>query len=211
MSSQLPGVLHALSPFLDRYGYLALVGVVAVEGVGIPARGQIILIAAGVYAASGQLNLIAVLILAFLAAVAGDNLGYAIGHYGGRPLVRRFGRYVLLTEDRVAATERFFSGRGNTVVLVGRFVEGLRQALGIVAGLAQMRWRLFLTYNIAGGFAWVGVWVLVGYFGQKHIPAIYAKFREYETYLLAALAVVVIALLARWLYRRRREAERSAA
>jgi membrane protein DedA with SNARE-associated domain len=161
MSSQLPGVLNSLSLVLDRYGYLALVGVVAVEGIGFPAPGQIILIAAGVYAASGQLNLVAVLICALLAAVIGNNLGYAIGHYGGRPLVRRFGRYLLLTENRIAATERFFHGRGNTVVLVGRFVDGLRQAIGIVAGLAEMQWRRFLTYNIVGAIAWVGIWVLV--------------------------------------------------
>jgi len=207
--SQLPGVLQSLSPVLDRYGYLAVAVVVAVEGFGVPAPGQIILIAAGVYAASGQLNLFAVLILALLAAVVGDNLGYALGHYGGRPLVRRFGRYVLLTEDRVAATERFFAGRGNTIVLIGRFVDGLRQAIGPVAGLAQMRWRRFLTYNIVGAVAWVGAWVLVGYFAEKHIPTIDAKFRQYETYVLASVAVVLVALLARWLYRRRQALDTS--
>ena len=192
---------------LDRYGYLALAGIVAVEGFGIPAPGQLVLIAGGVYAASGQLNLFAVLILALLAAVAGDNLGYALGHHGGRPLVRRFGRYVLLTEDRVAATERFFAGRGNMIVLVGRFVDGLRQAIGPVAGLAQMRWRRFLTYNVVGAVGWVGTWVLVGYFAEKHIPSIYAKFREYETYVLAAVGVVLVGLLARWLYRRRQPSD----
>jgi membrane protein DedA with SNARE-associated domain len=189
----LPGFLDSLSSVLDRYGYLALVGVVSIEGIGIPAPGQIILIAAGVYAASGQLNVVAVLILALLAAVIGDNVGYAIGHYGGRPLVRRFGRYILLTEDRVAATERFFHGRGNMVVLIGRFVDGLRQAIGIVAGMAEMQWRRFLTYNIVGAVVWVGIWVLVGYLAQTHIPTIYAKFVQYQTYLLAAVAVVVIA------------------
>jgi membrane protein DedA with SNARE-associated domain len=203
MSSHMPGVLDSLSSVLDRYGYLALVGVVSIEGIGIPAPGQIILIAAGVFAASGQLNLVAVLICALLAAVIGDNLGYAIGHYGGRPLVRRFGRFVFLTEKRVDATERFFHGRGNMVMLVGRFVDGFRQALGIVAGMAQMGWRRFLTYNMVGAIAWVGIWVLVGYLAQSHIPAIYGKFVEYQTYLLAALAVVVIAVLTRWFYQRR--------
>jgi membrane protein DedA with SNARE-associated domain len=202
MSSHLPGLLHSLSSVLDRYGCLALVGVVAIEGIGIPAPGQIILIAAGGYAASGQLNIVAVLIFALLAAVIGDNLGYAIGHYRGRPLVRRFGRFIFLTEDRVAATERFFRGRGNMVVLAGRFVHGLRQAIGIVAGMADMQWRRFLTYNIVGAIAWVGIWVLVGYLAQTHIPKIYATFLQYQTYVLAALAVVVIALLTRWLYRR---------
>jgi membrane protein DedA with SNARE-associated domain len=155
------------------------------------------------------LNLAAVLILALLAAVIGDNFGYAIGYYGGRPLVRRFGRYVLLTEGRVAATERFFHGRGNMVVLIGRFVDGLRQAIGIVAGLAEMQWRRFLTYNVVGAIAWVGLWVLVGYLAQTHIPVIYAKFVQYQTYLLVALTVVVIGLLTRWLYRRRQQAQES--
>jgi len=134
----------------------------------------------------------------------GDNLGYAIGHFGGRPLVRRFGRFVFLTEKRVEATERFFHGRGNMVVLVGRFVDGLRQGIGIVAGMAQMQWRRFLTYNVVGAIGWVGLWVLVGYSAQAHIPTIYAKFDQYQIYLLVAVAVVVVALLTRWLYRRQR-------
>jgi membrane protein DedA with SNARE-associated domain len=116
MSSQLPGVLNSLAPVLDHHGYTALIVLVAVEGFGIPLPGQTVLIAAGIYAGTGQLNLIAVPALGLLAAVAGDNIGYAIGRCGGRRLVLRFGRFVLLTEGRVAAAERFFTKRGNIVV-----------------------------------------------------------------------------------------------
>jgi hypothetical protein len=90
MSAQLPGILRAFSPALDRYGYAAVIGLVGVEGLGIPAPGQTILIAAGLYAGAVRLNLIIVLAAGLLAAVGGDNFGYAIGHYGGRPLVMRF-------------------------------------------------------------------------------------------------------------------------
>lgn len=203
MSAQLPGVFQSLAPVLDRYGYAAVVALVGLEGIGIPLPGQIVLIAAGIFAGAGQLNLILVLVTGLLAAVCGDNVGYAIGRYGGRELVLRFGRYVFLTEQRLDKTERFFARRGPIVVPLGRFVDGLRQASGIVAGLARMGWRRYLAYNALGSAAWVTVWVLAGYFAGNHIAALYAGFQHYEKYLLAGLAVVVVAAAAGWAIRRR--------
>lgn len=202
MSAQLPGVLQSLAPVLDRYGYVAVIGIIAVEGFGVPAPGQIMLIAAGVYAGTGQLNLAALLVLGFVAAVAGDNVGYAIGRRGGRPLVLRFGRYVFLTEERVATAERFFARRGNIVVPLARFVDGLRQANGIVAGMAQMGWWRFLTYNAVGAAMWVGLWVLVGYLAGDHIETVYDKVRVYQKYLLVALGAALIAMIASWVFKR---------
>ena len=109
MSSDLPGVFQSFAPTLDRYGYAAVILLVGLEGVGIPLPGQIILITAGIYAGAGHLNLFLVLILGLLAAIGGDNAGYAIGRYGGRALVERFGRYVFLSDKRLKATERFFA------------------------------------------------------------------------------------------------------
>ena len=97
----LPGVLHALEPTLNNYGYLAVVGLVMLEDFGVPVPGETTLVLAAVYAGTGRLNVILVGVLAFLAAVAGDNIGFAIGHFGGRRLVERYGRYILLTPERV--------------------------------------------------------------------------------------------------------------
>lgn len=203
MSAQLPGVLQPLTPFLDRYGYAAVVVLVGVEGLGIPLPGQFILIAAGVYAGLGQLNLALVLALGFLAAIGGDNAGYAIGRYGGRQLVDRFGRYVFLTDKRLNATEDFFERRGQLVVVIGRFVDGLRQASGIVAGLAHMRWRRYLAYNALGSILWVAVWVLTGYLAGSHIEPIYDAVVRYEKYFVAGGAGVAVALLVGWVLKRR--------
>ncbi|MDT5135951.1 MAG: hypothetical protein QOD58_213 [Mycobacterium sp.] len=203
MSSELPGVFQSFAPTLDRYGYAAVILLVGLEGVGIPLPGQIILITAGIYAGAGHLNLFLVLILGLLAATGGDNAGYAIGRYGGRALVERFGRYVFLSNKRLQATERFFAKRGETVVVLGRFVDGLRQASGIVAGLAQMGWRRYLTYNALGSTLWVGVWVFAGYLAGNHIAALYAEFERYQNYLLAAFVGIVLAALAGWAIKRR--------
>src|ERR671924_78576 len=90
----LPGVLQSLAPLLNHYGYLAVGALITLEDFGVPVPGETILIAASVYAGAGQLSIVGVGIVGFVAAVVGDNIGYAIGRFGGRTLVLRYGRYV---------------------------------------------------------------------------------------------------------------------
>lgn len=206
MSAQLPGIFASLAPTLDRFGYAAIVVLVGLEGIGIPLPGQIILIAGGIYSASGHLNLALVLLAGLLAAVGGDNAGYAIGRYGGRELVSRFGPYMFLTTDRLARTERFFARRGHIVVSVGRFVDGLRQASGIAAGLARMDWRRYLAYNGLGSAVWVAVWVFAGYFAGNHIAELYGGLERYGAYLLATCAAVAVAVAVGLVLRHRQQA-----
>ncbi len=94
---QLPGVFASLAPVLNHYGYLAVGGFVVLEDFGVPVPGETILIAAAVYAGAGRLNIAVVAVIAFAAAIVGDNIGFAIGHFGGRPLALPWGRYVFLT------------------------------------------------------------------------------------------------------------------
>src|SRR5271167_168525 len=86
----LPGVLHSLEPALDHYGYLAVAGFVMLEDFGVPMPGETILVLGAVYAGTGRLNVFAVALVGSIAAVLGDNIGFAIGHFGGRPLIKRY-------------------------------------------------------------------------------------------------------------------------
>jgi len=207
----LPGFLAGLAPLLDHYGYLALGGLILVEDFGVPAPGETILIAASVYAGTGRLNIVAVGIIAVLAAVVGDNIGYAIGRFGGHALVLRYGKYVLLTEERLDKAERFFRRYGGEIVVVARFIEGLRQLNGIIAGIAEMPWRRFLAFNTLGATLWVGVWSAVGYLAGDHIGAIYSAVTRYSLYVLIAVAVLFAAWAARAVFRRRQAKVREAA
>ncbi|MFH9982403.1 DedA family protein [Streptomyces sp. NPDC017179] len=207
MAPPLPGPLEHLAPLLSHYGYWAVGGVVLVEDFGIPAPGETILIAAGVYAGAGQLDVVAVALIAFAAAVVGDNIGYLVGHFGGRPFVHRWGRYIFLTPERFAAAERFFGRHGGKIVVVARFIEGLRQANGIIAGTTGMHWLRFLAFNALGAALWVGLWVSLAYAAGTHIDTVYDEISRYQVYVLVALAVLVVALIARHLLRRRRRQE----
>lgn len=205
MSAQpLPGVLASLAPVLDHYGYLAVGAFITLEDFGIPVPGETILIAAAAYAGAGRLNIFVVGLVAVLAAIIGDNIGYAVGFFGGRALVLRFGKYVRLTGERLDKAEAFFARYGGVVVAGARFIEGLRQANGIVAGISRMAWPRFLAFNALGAVLWVAVWTSVGYLAGSNLMPIYNTVTRYSLYLLIVLAVAVAALVIRAIVRRRR-------
>jgi membrane protein DedA with SNARE-associated domain len=206
----LPGFLNSLAGPLDHFGYWAVLLFVMIEDFGVPVPGETILIAAAVYAGAGRLNVIAVGLIGFVAAVVGDNIGFAIGHSGGRALVLRWGRYVRLTEERLDKAEIFFQRHGAWIITVARFIEVLRQVNGIVAGTTGLRWRRFLAFNSLGAALWVGTWVSLGYLAGSHIDAIYHDITRYSYYLLIALVVALAAYVARRILRRMRRRTASA-
>jgi membrane protein DedA with SNARE-associated domain len=204
----LPGFLNALSGILQQYGLWAIGLLITLEDFGVPVPGETILIAGAIYAGAGRLNIVALGVVAFVAAVTGDNIGFAIGHFGGRALALRFGKYVFLTEERLDKAERFFDRRGSIVITFARFVEGLRQANGIIAGITGMHWLRFLVFNAIGAALWVGTWVTIGYFAGSNITTIYHYITLYSYYVLAGLVVLIVGYI---VWRRRRRQRRRAA
>jgi membrane protein DedA with SNARE-associated domain len=206
----LPAIFAALAPLLGHgYGYLWIALLIGVESIGVPVvPGETILIAGAVYAGAGRLNIVAIGLIAVAAAIAGSTIGYAIGRIGGRVLVLRYGRYVRVTSERLDKAERFIDRRGWLVVMVARFVEGLRQAVGLVAGITGMRWPLFLACNAVGAVAWVAVWASVGDLAGSHITVIYQDATRYSLYALIALAILIVGLVTRYTLRRRRRRRR---
>ena len=202
--AHLPGVLHDLEPTLNRFGYLSL-GLIFLEDFGVPVPGETVLIIAAVYAGTGRLSVWLVALLGFLFAVLGDNVGFAIGHFGGRPLAERYGKYIFLTPERLDKTASFFDRHGGKVIVIARFVEGLRQANGIIAGITGMHWAKFLPFNMLGAALWVAVWTSVGYFSGSHIDSIYHTVTRYQTYFAIAVGLVILGLIARHLLHRRKE------
>ncbi len=199
------GLTAALRAFLEHYGYGAVFLTILMESFGVPLPGETILITGALEAANGRLRIVPLLLFAWLAAVIGDNIGYAIGRFGGRRLALRYGRFVRLTPERLQETETRFRRLGPFVVVFARFVEVLRQLNGILAGIAGMHWLRFLLFNAIGGALWVGFWGTLFYRVGRHSRQIVRLFKRYELPALAILALAVAGfLLLRWLRRRRR-------
>lgn len=192
-----------LKPYLDQYGYWAVFGAILLEGFAVPMPGETLLIVASFLASRGDMHITSVLVLAWGAAVAGSNIGYAIGRFGGRPLVLRFGRYVFINQKRLEYVETFFQRRGRSVVLGAYFFDVLRQLNGMVAGIAEMPWRRFLFYNALGGALWVGFWGMLAYQLGERVTHLGGIFKKMELFILAGIFIAIAGLTIHLVRRRK--------
>jgi len=162
-------IFDLLRNALVHYGYLAVAAILLVENAGLPLPGETILLLASFLAYSEHdLKLGWIIVVATLAAACGDNLGYALGHSGGRPLLERHRHIFHLGETTLARAERLFKRYGAVTVLFARFVFGMRVIAGPMAGVLHMPWRRFTFFNAIGAALWATVISLVGYtFGSQ--------------------------------------------
>lgn len=192
-------IIAKVQPLLDRYGYPAVFLAVMVEGIGLLAPGQTLLIAAALTAAKGGLNITWVLIWTFTGAVLGNSLGYLIGRWGGRPLLHK----IKVKEQQLRRMEEYFTRYGKWVVLIARFFDGLRQLNGFVAGIVKMPWKVFTTFNILGAVLWTGMWGLGAYFLGKKIASSHLTFIKIEPWIASLCLLCFLALLIYLLWKRR--------
>ena len=116
----------------------------------------------------------------------------------------RFGRYVLITGERLRKAEGFFGRYGGAVVVMARFLAVLRQLNGIVAGTVKMSWYRFLLYNMLGAALWVTFWGMLFYELGECASSFGAGFNSLQFFLLGGLVAAILALTIHWLHRRRR-------
>lgn len=155
------------------YGILFLIIFVETGLVFMPLLpGDSLLFAAGSFCAGvqiddelAQLNLIVVLSLLIIAAILGDALNFWIGQKYGQKLAQiKIGKYALLKEKHLQQTHDFFEKHGSKTIIIARFVPIVRTFAPFTAGLANMRYNVFLKYNVVGGIGWVLGLTLLGYF-----------------------------------------------
>src|ERR687885_17008 len=158
------GAVDHLLSLTDHYGYLVVFFGVMAESMCVPLPGETILLAAGVMVQRGNLDFGDTIVFGILGAIVGDQIGYWVGRKGGRPFVLRWGRYLLLTPQRLRRAEAFFAAHGGKAVFMARFFSGLRVFGALVAGISRMRWVTFVVYNALGGAFWATAAVLAGYF-----------------------------------------------
>jgi membrane protein DedA with SNARE-associated domain len=183
-------------PWLHRYGYAAVALAVMLEGVGIPLPGAILMDGAALLAGRGEMNLTAVFLTAWLAAMAGDNLGYWIGRRGGRRLLLKVG----VSRRRLIRFDAFFRRYGIWLILFGRFFDGTRQLDGLVAGSARMPWPRFALADAAGAALWVSVWVFTLDALDRHLALLHRILAHINPW-VASTALVLLASTLFWLFR----------
>ena len=190
--------LAAFTQSVQTYGYLAVFLAVGMESLGVPIPGETTLIAASVYAGSThRLSLTYLMVVAIVAAIVGDNIGYVIGRVGGYRLLRRYGHYVRVDEAKLKVGRYLFDRHGGKVVFIGRFISVARTYAAFLAGVNMMNWLRFLIYNAAGGIFWAALITAGGYFLGNAVHQVSTVVS------IAGGVLVVFVLIALFVYFRR--------
>jgi len=190
----------AVESFLTHAGYAALIIFGFVEACCIPISSEITFGFAGVLAYQGHLDLALVIIIGSLAELAGSFLAYGIGRVGGRPVIDRLGKYLLITRKDIDRAERFLAGRGAWTVVVGRMLPVIRAFTSIVAGLVEVPALTFGILSLIGTVIWATAFSLIGY-GLGSAWTSVSHYVSIGGYVIVAL--VVIAVVGLVLYRLR--------
>jgi len=202
----LPGFFGELQRVIGDYGYWAVALGILLEDFGLPTPGETLLITGAIVASAGALNIYVLLILAWVGAVVGDNIGYLIGRTGGQRLMVRYGTRFGITDARLTRVEAFFHRYGAWVIVFARFVLVLRQFNGIVAGTLGMHWLRFVTLNALGAALWVAFWGILSFWLGKGI-LVYVHELHAAAPFFAALAAIILVTgggYLWWRYGRRR-------
>ncbi|NCJ05820.1 DedA family protein [Synechococcales cyanobacterium C] len=159
--------LETLQELAQQYGYGAVLLGILLESIGLPLPGEAIVLVGGFLAGQGDLNYGWVLACVIVGASVGNTLGYAVGRYGGWPLLLRIGQMFRMEEARLEDIKKRFAYNAPRAVFLGRFVTLLRIFAGPLAGIVGMPFRQFMFFNIAGALIWATVIVTLAFFAGQ--------------------------------------------
>ncbi len=190
-------ISHYVRTFVADYGYWAVAVALLCENAGLPVPGESTLLLASFLAyTEHRLHLGWIIVVATVAATVGDNLGYALGLYGGRPIVTRYQNFFRVSQSAVKSGEAIFARYGAWTIFLARFIFGMRVIAGPLAGVLRMRWRTFTLFNFLGAVTWVTSIACAGYLFGQQWRSLARAVRRFNIALLVLLAIM--ALYAWW-------------
>jgi membrane protein DedA with SNARE-associated domain len=182
----------AIIEIIQDVGYLGVFALMVVEGILTPIPSEFIIPFAGYLAWQGEMNLVAVILVGTAGAAIGNTVAYFIGYRVGRPLISRYGKYILLGEKDLALAERWFAKYGDAGVLLGHAVPGVRSFISFPAGIGRMRLGRFVLFSTVGALIWTSVLAVAGYVLLEEWRELATTAENVDIY--AAIAGIVIVM-----------------
>ena len=168
-------------------GYSGVFILMALESMIAPVPSEVVMPFAGYLVLQNRFNFWIVLLASSLGSIFGSVLSYYIGFYGGRPLVLKFGRYLLLEEEHLEWTEKWFERQGDKTIFISRFVPVVRHLISIPAGIARMPMHKFIVYTFIGATIWNLVLLYAGIKLGSHWGVIHEYSRELDIVFVSAV------------------------
>lgn len=186
---------HLIVGLVDQYGYFGLFIALVLGNMGFPIGSELVLPAAGGLTATGHLsNLWLTVAVAVAGELGGNTIAYAIGRFGGEPLLERYGKYVHITHERLGMMHKFFERWGTFAIFICRFLPVIRGIAAYPAGIAEMNLVQFYLWTLAGSAIFCSGLVLLGYSAGGHLDVILPLLKR-GGYVALALAVVAVAVV----------------
>lgn len=196
---------HFVVSQIEQHGYLAVLFLMILESACIPIPSEAIMLFGGALAGGltvagvhTDLNVWGVAAAGAAGNVIGSAIAYAVGRAGGRPLIERWGRYILLRTRDLDKAEDFFRRKGDVAVLVGRVLPVIRTFISLPAGIAEMPVVRFLFFTLVGSIPWTVALALAG----DAVASNWNHVQKYFTVVTVIIAVIVVAAIAWWVLRR---------
>ncbi len=195
MLQKIPAALAGLIiATISSGGYLGIVGLMAIESACIPIPSEIIMPFSGYLVSTGRFDLLLVATAGAVGCNLGSTLAYFVGRYGGRPLIEKWGGYILMSRRDLDITDRFFARFGGIAVLLGRLLPVVRTFIALPAGIARLPQLRFQIYTFIGSWPWCFGLAYIGYkLGERwnNDPRLQAIMHRLD---LLVLALIVLAL-----------------
>ena len=195
-----------MTALIRDYGLLIVFLAIALETAGLPLPGETALVIAAVAASQGTYSIEWVIVIAAVAAIIGDNIGYWLGRKLGRGFLQRYGVVRRFSERVLPPAERFFRRHGGKSIFLARWFSGFRIAGAWIAGFAHMPWWRFFIWNALGGIAWAVTVSLVAFYAGHAAADAISRYGLIGGAVIAGLVIVAVVALDFW---RRRVVEES--
>jgi membrane protein DedA with SNARE-associated domain len=197
-------VRQAVTELYDAVGYAGVALWVAIESVIVPIPSELVLPFAGFLVGEGRSiepltgqpwNLVLVTIAGTFGATVGALVAYAIGYFGGRPILERWGRYLFISHADIERTEEFFARHGTKAAFFGRLMPVVRSLVSFAAGIGRMPLLPFVVFTALGSLPWTLLLVFVGMQLGANWESVGAVLKQFEYAIVGALALVVLLFL----------------
>lgn len=182
---------------ISGMGYIGVFFLMVLESMVFPIPSELVMPFAGYLIAMGNFTWAGVLIASSLGTIVGSLISYYMGYYGGDKILRRYGKYVLIEEEDLEKTEKWFKKRGELTIFVARFIPVVRHIISIPAGMAKMDMKKFIIYTLLGAMIWNMFLAYLGYLLGKNWNLI----RHYSEPISIAVAVLLVLGFAYFVYK----------
>ncbi len=190
-------LLNFFTAIITQMGYFGVFLLMVMESMVLPVPSEAVMPFAGFLWHQGTFNFWIIAITSTLGSIIGSLISYGIGFYGGRPLIKKIGKYFLLNEHHLELTERFFTRYGDKTIFISRFIPVVRHLISLPAGLGKMKLFKFCLYTILGAFLWNSFLAYLGYYLADNWNII----RKYSEVIDIFVIILIIAAVAYFIYR----------